>query len=290
MNEQMRETVLRGSRAYPIVVYHLPNEQYPLHAPFHWQDDTEILVITGGKVELTLKGEVTLLHCGDIICINPGELHSFRAATPDAGCDIFIFPTEDLLFTREDHDQNRFLRPLTERQLGLPLYVDESEKHFILQAIKLQRERPIAYEMQTKALLLQWIARLTQKDALVPTHPSKQGDVCKKILTYIEQHFADPLTVPEVAAVVGISPTYFSAFFTEHFSQHFGEYLRNIRIEQACALLLSTSASVTEIALATGFSSGSHFIHHFRQEIGMTPLAYRKRNEALLKQQAKKNT
>ena len=279
MNEQMRETILRGSRAYPIVLYHLPNEQYSLHAPFHWQDDVEILIITSGTVELTLKGEVFPLHCGDIVCINPGELHSFHATTPNAGCDIFIFPLEHLLFSHEDHDQKRFLRPLTEGQLGFPLHINKESTALILQAVKLQKELPTAYELQTKALLLQWIVKLAQENSFVPMQPSKQSDVCKEILTYISQHYAEPLTVSEVASAVGISPTYFSAFFTEHFSQHFVEYLRSIRIEQACALLLDTTLSVTEIALGVGFSSGSHFINHFRHTMGMTPLAYRKNKQ-----------
>lgn len=279
MNEQMRETILRGSTVYPIVLYHLPNEKHPLHAPFHWQDDVEILIIKCGKVELTLKGETSLLNCGDIICINPGELHSFHAATLDASCDIFIFPQEHLLFSHEDHDQSRFLRPLIEGQLGFPMHMAKESKQLILQAVHLQNERPIAYELQTKALLLQWIVKLAQEDSFVPMRPSKQSDVCKEILAYIGRHYAEHLDVSAVATAVGISPTYFSAFFTEHFSQHFSEYLRSIRIEQACALLLDTSMSVTEIALAVGFNSGSHFICHFRRAMGMTPLAYRKKNQ-----------
>lgn len=278
MNEQMRETALRGSSAYPIVLYHMPNEQYPLHAPFHWQDDVEILSVTSGQVALTRKEETILLHCGDMVCINPGELHSFCAVTPDAGCDIFIFPTEHLTFANEDHDQSRYLRPLTEKQSGFPLCVDTKDKPLILQAMDLQKTRPIAYELQTKLLLLQWIVRLAQTDSFVTLHTTKQGDVCKEILTYIKQHYTERLTIPEIATAVGISPTYFSAFFTEHFSQHFGDYLRSIRIEQACALLLDTTLSVTEIALAVGFSSGSHFIQHFRKALGITPFAYRKRN------------
>lgn len=123
----------------------------------------------------------------------------------------------------------------------------------------MQKERPAAYELQTKALLLQWIVRLAQEDSFVPMHPSKQSDVCKEILTYIGQHYAEHLTVSMVATAVDISPTYFSAFFTERFSQHFSEYLRNIRIEQACVLLLDTTMSVTEIALGVGFNSDSQF-------------------------------
>lgn len=282
MDERMRENRLRGSDAYPFALYRMPDEVPPLSVGFHWQDDVEILSIESGEIELTLESTVTVLHAGEIACINPGQLHSFRAVTPDGACDILIFPLEHLLFTREDHDQNRILRPLVGGKYGLPLYIKEpEEQRLIREVIKLQKQSPAAYEMMTKALLLQCIARLAQEDAFISLRPTRQGDVCKEILNFIHGHYMEKLTVSDVAAAVGISPTYFSAFFAEHFFQHFAEYLRNYRMEQACAMLIDTSMSVTEIALATGFSSGSHFIHHFRRSRGITPLAYRKEHQLM---------
>lgn len=283
MNERMRENRLRGSDAYPFALYQMPYANQPLAAAFHWQDDVEILSMKSGETELTLEGTVTILHAGEIVCINPGQLHGFHGITPDAACDILIFPLEHLLFAREDHDQNRFLRPLADGKYGFPLHLPEEPavRQLILQAIELQKQRPAAYEMITKSLLLQFIAQLAQADAFVPLRPTRHGDICKEILNFIHLHYMEKLTVPEVAAAVGISPTYFSTFFSEHFFQHFAEYLRGYRIEQACTMLVSTSMSITEIALATGFSSGSHFICHFRKARGITPLAYRKKNEAL---------
>lgn len=283
MNERMRENRLRGSDAYPFALYQMPDSGQPLSAAFHWQDDVEILSIKSGETELTLEGAATVLHAGDIVCINPGQLHGFHGLTPDAACDILIFPLEHLLFAKEDHDQNRFLCPLADGKYGFPLYLakEPAVRQLLLRAIELQKQKPAAYEMMTKALLLQVIAQLAQSDMFLPLQPTRHGDICKEILTFIHQHYMEKLTVPDVAAAVGISPTYFSTFFAEHFFQHFAEYLRGYRIEQACAMLVSTSMSVTEIALATGFNSGSHFICHFRKFRGITPLAYRKKHEAL---------
>ena len=271
----MYETRSRGSGAYPVALYHMPNEQHPLSALFHWQDDVEILSITSGEINLTLDGKKYQCHTGEVFCINPGQLHGFSANTPDAACDIFVFPLEHLLFTHEDHDQAKFLRPLVVGQYGLPLRLKKSAKQSILQAIDLQKECPPAYEMQTKALLLQMIAQISQQNAFMQHHSAKQNDVCKEIIQYIQQHYSEALTISQIATAVGISPTYFSAYFTEHFDQSFSEYMRSLRCNKACALLKGTTLSIAEVALSVGFGSSSHFIRNFRKTMGMTPLVYR---------------
>ncbi len=282
MDDQMRENRLRGSDAFPFVLYEMPYDGQPVLAACHWQEDMEILLVNRGEIELSLGGAPDVLHAGAAACINPGQLHSFRGLTPDAQCDIFIFPLQHLLFAQEDHAQLRYLRPLAEGKLGFPPYLPEGSmaQQLIWQVAALQRKRSSAYEIATKALLLQLVLQFVEADALVPLRPAKDGDICKKILTYIHQHYMEKLTVPDVAAAVGISPTYFSTFFVQHFFQHFSEYLRSYRIEQACAMLANTSMAVTDVALAAGFCSGSHFIRHFRDARGMTPYAYRKMYEA----------
>lgn len=281
MNEQMRESRLRGNDVFPFVLYEMPSDGQPLSAAIHWQEDVEILAVNDGKIELTLDGASMILQAGMIVCINPGQLHGFRGVTPDAQCDIFIFPLQHLLFMREDHDQRRYLRSLADGKLGFPLYLSENSiaLQIVRQIIRIHRQLPPAYEMETKALLLLLIVQLTQTDAFVPMSPTRHGDLCKEILTYIHQHYMEKLTVSDISTAVGISPTYFSTFFAQHFFQHFSEYLRCYRIEQACALLASTSMTVTDIALATGFGSGSHFIRQFRAVKGITPFAYRKTYE-----------
>lgn len=283
MNRQMKENLLRGSDAYPFALYQMPFANQTVATSFHWQDDVEILSITNGEIELTLNSKITMLHPGDIVCINPGQLHSFRGITSDARCDIFIFPLEHLLFAKKDHNQNRYLNALIDGNYGFPLYLatDPIIRELILQAIELQKQQPVAYEMMTKALLLQIIALLARANHFLPLCPVKQDGTCKKILNYIHQHYTERITVSDISAAVGISATYFSSFFTEHFHQHFSDYLRKYRIEQACLMLTGTSLSVTEIALATGFCSCSHFIQNFYTDKSMTPLTYRKKTTTL---------
>lgn len=278
MNLHMKENRLHGSSAYPIVLYEMPHGDTPLSAAMHWQDDVEVLSVCRGQVTLTLDGTQWILDAGDAVWINPGQIHGFDAVGEDARCEVFIFPVQHLLFAWEDHDQQRFLRPLAEGRLGFPMRLPKNSAawQWQNQIIFLQKERPAAYEMTTKALLVQLIGWLVQQEALIPLQPDRHDDVCKQILLYIRQHYMEKITVPMIAQAAAIAPTYFSAFFAKHFCRSFSEYLCSYRIEQACVMLRNTDRTVTEIGLATGFGSGSSFIQKFRKEKGTTPLAYRK--------------
>lgn len=277
MNDGLKENRLRGNAAFPIVLYEMPHDNLSVSAAVHWQEDVEVLFVKRGEIELTLDSTQLILHAEEIVWINPGQLHGFRGLCPEAQCDILIFPIHHLLFEREDHDQQKYLRPLAEGKLGFPLHLPENSitQQLTRQIIDLQRHKPRAFELMTKALLLQLIWHLAQTDEFVPLRPAKHDDVCKQILTYIHQHYMERITVSDIAAAVAISPKYFSTFFAEHFFQHFTEYLRSYRIEQACALLANTSMTIADVALTTGFSSSSHFIQNFRTVKGMTPFTYR---------------
>lgn len=278
MNEEMRENLLRGSQAYPFVLYHMPYGGNQVAAMLHWQDDVEILSVTSGELNLFFDGNLIALHPGDIVCINPGQVHSFHSNAPETQLDIFIFPWENLKFAIADHDQQKYISFLADGKLGLPLLFcqNEEQRRLILYAIELQKQRPPAYEMMTKAILLMTAAKLAQADAFVSLCPTKNEETCKKILEYIHNHYSYKLTVADISTEVGISPTYFSTFFCEHFHQHFTDYLRNYRIEQACVLLSNANMSVAEIAVSVGFGSSSHFIQQFVKSKGITPLKYRR--------------
>ena len=94
-------------------------------------------------------------------------------------------------------------------------------------------------------------------------------------MAYIHARYADPVTREEIANQVGISADY----LTDCFRQELGitpiTYIRRYRIRQACDLLRNTDQSITQIALAVGFSDGAHFTRTFQREMATTPRAYR---------------
>ena len=87
--------------------------------------------------------------------------------------------------------------------------------------------------------------------------------------------YFDTLTVKELAAAAGLSPSHFSQEFKCTFGESPHQYLLTRRLERAAALLRDTDRSVTEICCAVGLTSLGSFTSSFRRIYGTTPSAYR---------------
>jgi AraC-like DNA-binding protein len=90
-----------------------------------------------------------------------------------------------------------------------------------------------------------------------------------------DRHFADPLTVADLAAVAGLSPAHFSREFRRVFGESPHQYLLTRRLERAAALLRNTDRPVTEICHLVGLSSLGSFTSSFRRIHGSSPTEYR---------------
>ena len=82
----------------------------------------------------------------------------------------------------------------------------------------------------------------------------------------------------QVAEAIGISPTHLSRIFKQETGVAVSEYIRQRKIDMAKNLLRFSNYDFVEIAVMLSYSSQSHFIQHFRSQVGMTPKAYRKQN------------
>jgi len=97
----------------------------------------------------------------------------------------------------------------------------------------------------------------------------------RKAMAFIHEKYAHPLAREEIADHIGISADYLTDCFRQELGVTPSTYIRRYRIRQACELLRNTDQSITQIALAVGFSDGAHFTHTFQREMETTPRAYR---------------
>lgn len=95
------------------------------------------------------------------------------------------------------------------------------------------------------------------------------------LIETIEHQLAEPLSIGQLAAQCALSPYHFARMFRESFGVPPHQYLLARRLDRARAWLRNSSMSLSDIALACGFTSASHFANRFRHAIGATPGAYR---------------
>ncbi len=102
----------------------------------------------------------------------------------------------------------------------------------------------------------------------------------RPFLEHLRDQPSAALSLADAASLCHLSPAYFSRLFRQVFGQGFADYVTHMRLKQAAVRLTSTSASVSEIGFAVGFSSHAYFTARFRQRFGVTPSAFRARAEA----------
>lgn len=106
----------------------------------------------------------------------------------------------------------------------------------------------------------------------------RHRDSISRAVQYINQNYSKDLNVEDVAKKFLLSSSYFSYLFKSITSKTFTEYLVGLRISKALELLKNTNDKVVDICYSVGFNNINHFNRMFKQNIGMSPLAYRKSN------------
>lgn len=142
-------------------------------------------------------------------------------------------------------------------------------------ALRLYEEfamRDPATPLAVEGLLLELLAILARQ----PLPPAAaRARWLRSARELVEGSFASPLTLGDVAAVVGVHPVTLARAFRRSYGCTMGTYVRRLRVEHAAAALRESDRPLSEIALACGFADQSHFSNLFRRHTGVSPSRYR---------------
>jgi AraC-like DNA-binding protein len=95
-------------------------------------------------------------------------------------------------------------------------------------------------------------------------------------MAYIHEHYDEPISRADLARHVAITERYLTYCFRQEMGIPPTTYLNRYRVKCAKNLLEQGKMSITEVALAVGFSDASYFNRVFRQEVGVAPGAYQR--------------
>ncbi|MBK1831538.1 AraC family transcriptional regulator [Verrucomicrobiaceae bacterium R5-34] len=98
-----------------------------------------------------------------------------------------------------------------------------------------------------------------------------------KVLSYIREHIDQPLRLPDLAEMAGLSVYQLDQRIRALYQMSAGQCITRARIDAACHMLITTGKSISNIALESGYSDQSAFTRQFKQTTGLTPKAYRDR-------------
>jgi two-component system response regulator YesN len=101
-------------------------------------------------------------------------------------------------------------------------------------------------------------------------------DTIKKVIAFVEEHYAESCSLSDAASHVHFNPTYLSTIFKKETGEGFVNYVTKRRISQAKLLLANTDLKISEIAARVGYDDPNYFTTIFRKFTGCSPIQFRK--------------
>lgn len=282
MEQDRRERRTHGTQAFPFQIY--PSEEFPQSdlVPCHWHPESEIIRIEKNEVELMIGSQSFTGKEGDVFFVRSSELHEIRGGSTGT-FHSFVFPMGFLQFSQTDLVQNEYLEPLASGQLIFKTVPDPETAGMIgsilTEIVDACAGRSAGYQLLVKADLLRITALAAERKLLAAGsgHISDyRQKTLREIITCLEKHYDEKISLEEISGRFGMTPPYFCTFFKRNLGRTFTQHLNFLRTERASRLLEETDRKVTDIALSVGFENTSYFIKRFRQSYGMSPEEYRK--------------
>ena len=115
---------------------------------------------------------------------------------------------------------------------------------------------------------------------------ARHANMIHQTVQYLNTHYAEKITLEQMAQRVYLSPSYFSRVFKEEMGESFTAYLNRIRIDRSKGLLRQKGIRLTDIAQLVGFEDQSYFTKVFKKQEGVPPLRYREAHAAGTKERA----
>ncbi len=236
------------------------------------------MFLTRGHTRVEQNGEWTLSE-GDALLVPAGQAHRMLEMRSSAYWGLgFCAPC----FAAEGAAS--LLEPLERvRDGGAAVVHVPAARHAFLEGLfgelsRLTTERGSASEAQDavrKSLLTLVLAEVERAAAPSDARALGGGGVVVESLRYIERNCLRPLSLADVAAAVGRTPSYVTAALSQATGKSAGDWIVSGRMAEARRLLLHSNERVDAIAERVGYADATHFIRMFRRAHGATPAAWR---------------
>jgi len=103
------------------------------------------------------------------------------------------------------------------------------------------------------------------------------GERLNKVYKYVLDNFQQEISLESAASIASLSKSAFCRYFKKRSNKTFVRFLNEVRIGNACRMLINENRSIAEICYTCGYNNTSYFIRQFRSITGFTPLGYRKK-------------
>jgi len=253
---------------------------------WHYHSALELIYIKKGRGTQFIGDSIKNFNDGDVVLLGSNLPHYWRfdpeffETTDGEPVDVYAvhfkeeFLGKDFLNLPENQEIKRIF---AQAKQGIKLEGAAKDKIAALMPQIIEATGTMRIIRLLEVLTV--IANCSEKNILVslgfkPNFLENEKDRIQSIYNYTISNYKKKIELKEIAAVAKISPNSFCKFFKTKSRKTYTQFLNEIRVGQACKLLIENDLTVKEICYDCGFYNFTSFHKYFREITGKSPLKY----------------
>lgn len=236
----------------------------------HHKDFYEIILITKGEWQHTIRNSTTVLPVGTLLFFKPGTTHSLFSSSPQNM--HMVFGIEQHYF--DEYTKRVFsdfeLDSFTD-YIAKPIHAEK--RKYLEHLAKMIHENPVSSHVMADELLHACIS-----DFMYLNKKANQNIYVADIIQQLNNYTYLNISVKEICDHYPLSQSILLRLFKKTTGMTIVQYKAQKKLEYACLLLKHSHSSISNIALHLQYDSLSYFVRLFKTTYGMTPTEYRKKH------------
>ena len=256
-----------------------------LLSPRRFIDCIEVVLVTRGQV--SVSGALTHFEAnqGDLFFLPPDMVRLVEAKDGFAAVRAIRFSASPFMHMGESIDGDLFYMFLMQARTRSYCITSTSSLysyvlHYFDDCYGEHLSKELCYGLRIRGQLSMMMAQVLSSYSTT----TKENDRMiyhnvlrlRPVLEYIDAHYQEKMTVPQLAEYLMVTPDYFTKLFRDSIGKTTVDYVNCVRMNRAMVLLLESDMPIADIATEAGLLSGNYFSKLFRKTLGVPPLTYRK--------------
>lgn len=282
--QRIRENRQHGTKLVPYGYYECRMPEAFMTVPVHWHPEFEMNYVVSGTGEFILGDERYIVTAGDVLLLPPDMLHAvYTIPNTSLVYEAFVFNQSLLGTASNDRCSMDCIRPIATGSVKFSSLITDTNpqieefRNCAKQIMRCAQKNSPQHDLLLKSELLRffWLLEQQPPEKELTTPEISYGMMMRPSLQFINEHFAENLSIEQLAKQLHISKSYYMFCFKKAVGIGTFEYLTQLRVTAACNELQNSNRSIAEIALQCGYNNLSNFNRQFRKIMNCTPREYR---------------
>ena len=272
-----------GNRSF---LYKLDRDVWPV---YHFHPEVDLILILKNTGEFISGDRIGRMEPGTLFLNGPNVPHAVHPTeAPEEDWDrpsVAVLHFSEASIGKEllDRDEMALIRDFLREDISRGFEFHGETRQEVADFMMAMQDQDDLERYVSFLKVLHLLAKTSERTPLASEgyRPSlRAGNIERvdRVVQFLKAHRSEPLTLDQVASVASLTPKAFCRFFRSATGRTLVQYLHELRVGEACRLLLETEMSISEVALDSGFPSLAHFNRKFRDLKGEAPSAFRKRS------------